>query len=465
MKILLIAPATGKWRHVGRRRVFNGKTFRFSLLSLLSVASETPEGNQIDIVDEQTDDIPWDAEVDLVGITCMTAAAPRAFEIGDRFRRRGVLVVMGGMHPTFCTEETLRHADAVVAGEAEGVWSTVVEDAQTGRCRGVYRSSQVADLSKLKPPPRTLLASWKYSTRNAVQATRGCPHACSFCSVSAFNGGRQRQRPVDDVVREVAGLPSRFFMFIDDNLTADREYAKTLFQALAPLRKLWISQSTLEVADDPGLVGLAAEAGCIGLFVGLETLNESNLDAVKKSFNRADQYRESVRLLHAHGIGVEAGVVFGFERDRTRVFSHTLSMLDDLEIDAIQVSAFTPLPGTPQYENMISRILDRDWAHYDFHHVVFEPKGMSAEDLQAGHDWVTHEFYRPWRIARRMARWVRRPRGWESLPYAAAINAAYFGRSRRWGIRGWNPVERSASPDTAVKNPVASTGPLSAASP
>ena len=389
----------------------------------------------------------------------MTAAAPRAYEIAGRFRRRGIPVVLGGMHPTFRSEEALRHADAVVAGEAEGVWEKVVEDARAGRMRGVYRADELPDLAKLKRPRRSLLASGKYATRNALQATRGCPHACAFCSVSAFNGGRQRCRPVEDVIREVAELPERFFVFNDDNITADREYAKRLFEGLKPLKKLWISQSTLEIADDPEFVKLAAEAGCIGLFVGLETFNESNLEGVEKTFHRAEKYREGVRVLHDCGIGVEAGVVFGFERDRAGTFQHTLAMLDDLEIDAIQVSVLTPLPGTPHYESMRERILDRNWAHYDFHHVVFEPTGMSAESLQAGHDWVTHEFYKPWRIARRMARWVRRPRGWKTLPYMAAINMAYYGRSRRWGIRGWNPAmegfERSESLRRAIEGEVA----------
>lgn len=445
MNVLLIAPASGQWRHIGRARLFNGRTFRFSLLSLLAVAAETPPGHSVRILDEQIDEIPWNAPVDLVGITCMTALAPRAYAIADRFRRRGVRVVLGGMHPTFRPEEALRHADAVVAGEAEGVWARVVADAAAGRLGGVYRAAAPADLSALRPMPRHLLDKRRYATVHAIQATRGCPHRCAFCSVSAFCGGEQRRRPAADVAAEAAGVPGGFFMFVDDNLTADRDYALELFWRLAPLGKRWMTQSTLAIAEDEELTAAAARAGCIGLFVGLETFSERALEAMHKGFNRVEQYRERIRTLHERGIGVEAGIVFGFDGDDAGVFGRTLRLLDELEIDLIQASIFTPLPGTPQFDAMAERITDRDWAHYDFHHVVFEPAGMPAEALQAGHDWVVREFYRPWRIARRLARRLRWPHGLATTPYAAAINLAYYGRTVRWRIRGWNPAEGAAA--------------------
>ena len=445
MKILLIAPASGLWRGVGRHRVFGGKTFRFSLLSLLTVAAETPAGHGVRIIDEQVDDVPFDGGWDLVGVTAMTAGAPRAYEIAAAFRHRGVPVVLGGMHPTLCSAEALQHADAVVAGEAEGVWGRVVEDAAAGRLGGIYRAEEAVDLGALRAVPRGLLDARNYATVFAVQATRGCPHRCSFCSVSAFSGGVQRRRPVEQVAREVAGIPSRFFIFVDDNLTADRDYAAALFRAIAPLGKRWVTQSTLAVADDAELVELAARAGCVGLFVGLETFRASHLRAVGKEFNEAERYRERIARLHGAGIGVEAGLVFGFDGDDAGVFERALEHLDEFGIDAIQTSILTPLPGTPFFEKMRERITDGDWGHYDFHHVVFEPKGMTAGELQQGHDWLVREFYRPGRIVNRLARVARRPRGWQVLPWAAAINSGYYGRVRRFGIRGENPAGKTSS--------------------
>lgn len=444
MKILLIAPASGPWRAAGRSRFINGRTFRFSMLSLLTVAAATPPDVQVHIVDEQIDDIPWDAEVDLVGITCMTALAPRAWEIAARFRARGVPVVLGGMHPTLNPDEALLHADAVVAGEAEGAWPEVVADARARRLRGLYRTP-APDLARLNRPPRHLLAPGRYASALAIQATRGCPHRCSFCSIAAFCGGRQRQRPVEDVAAEVAASPSRFVIFVDDNLTADRDYAAALFRAMEPLGKFWITQSSLAVAEDEPLARAMARAGCVGIFAGLETPNPASLEGAGKDCHRAERYREGIRRLHALGIGVEAGIVFGFEADGPEVFEKTLGWMDDLEIDVAQISILTPIPGTPLHNTMQGRIFDRDWSRYDFHHAVFEPRGMSAGALKAGHDWVTREFYRPWRIARRLGRCALRPRPALALAWTAAINGAYWARVQAWGIRGENPAKAAGA--------------------
>jgi len=415
------------------------------MLSLLSVAAECPEDAVIQIVDEQIEDIPWDADVDLVGITCMTALAPRAYEIAAHFRQRNIPVVLGGMHPTLCSREAIRHADAIVVGEAEGVWQEVLADVSHGRLHGIYRNQRPLSLVGLKEAPRHLLSDDRYATVNAVQATRGCPHGCDFCAVAAFSQRTQRHRPVEEVVAEVSQLSGRTFVFVDDNLTADREYAKKLFSALKPLRKRWVTQSTLAIADDPDMVRLMADAGCIGIFVGLETFSENNLESVNKTCHRVEQYREAVRLLHRHGIGVQAGIVFGFDGDDPTVFRRTLQVLDDLAIDMIQVSIFTPLPGTPRARLLAGRVFDRDWENYDFHHVVFEPAKMRPSDLQSGHDWVTRQFYRPWRIVRRLLRHLVRPRSMAALPYLAAVNAGYFGRVVRWRIRGSDPARQRRS--------------------
>jgi radical SAM superfamily enzyme YgiQ (UPF0313 family) len=330
-------------------------------------------------------------------------------------------------------------------GDVEGVWSRVIADARGGRVQGIYRNSSPPALTGLKPLPRHLLDGKRYATVHTVQATRGCPHGCDFCSVAAYSHRTQRRRPIAEVVREVVELPGRFFTFVDDNLIADRDYARQLFQALRPLKKRWITQATLSMAEDPDLVKGAADAGCIGVFVGLETFNAANLGAVNKTCNRVEKYRDAIRRFHQHGIGIEAGIVFGFPGDRPPVFEQTLRLLDDLGVDVILVSVFTPLPGTPRFATMQERVLDRNWAHYDFHHVVFEPWAMSAEALQAGHDWITREFYRPWRIVRRVWRHLFRPRAWGCLPYLVAVNLAFYGRTVRWHIRGWNPAAEGAA--------------------
>ena len=450
MKILLIAPTSGRWKEAARSKLFNGKTFRFSLLSLLSLAAETPEDVKVKIVDEQIEEIPWQEPFDLVGITCMTALAPRAYEIAAEFRKKNIPVVLGGMHPTLCPEDARQHADAIVVGDAEGVWEKVIIDTKKGKLKKIYHNNRPPNLSGLKSIPRYLLDRDSYSTINAVQATRGCPNSCDFCSVSAFHKQKQRQRPVDEVITEISQIPDKFFILVDDNLTADKEYASKLFRALIPLKKFWVSQSTISIAEDRNFVNLAAESGCIGLFIGIETFSESNLNAVSKICNRVEKYREAIGLLHSNGIAVEAGIVFGFDHDQPTVFQNTLNLLDELEVDVIQASIFTPLPGTSRYANMQERIIDQNWAHYDFHSVVFQPTHMSVEDLQVGHDWAYKEFYRPWRIVRRLWQHMRRPRGFAALPYLVAVNMAYYGRVFNWYMQGFNPAPKL---ETTVKIP------------
>lgn len=452
MNIMLIAPASGRWHHVGQKGLFDGKTFRFSLLSLLSVAAESPPDVNLRIIDEQIDKIPWDDPFDLVGITCMTATAPRAYEIAAYFRKRSVPVVLGGMHPTFCPDEALQHADAIVQGEAEGIWSDIITDIRNRCLKAVYRNNSPPALKGLKHPPRHLLSGKRYGTIHAVEATRGCPNRCDFCSVSAFHQATQRQRPIEEVVAEIETIQNRFFIFIDDNLTADREYARQLFKELIPLRKRWVTQSTLSIADDPKFVQLAAKAGCIGIFVGLETFSERNLEEVNKGFNRVRKYREAIDTLHAHGIGVEAGIVFGFDHDDPGVFERTLDLLNKLKIDAVQVSIFTPLPGTLRFKAMKNRIFNFDWSNYDFHHAVFRPHGMSEVDLKDGHDWITRRFYCLGGIMRRAFRHVLRPGGLSTLLFFLIVNFAYYGRIRAWKIRGRNPIcSIKATPKTRCK--------------
>ncbi|HOW64602.1 MAG TPA: radical SAM protein [Verrucomicrobiota bacterium] len=387
MKILLIAPASGQWRHLGRHWWFNGKTFRFSMLSLLSVAAASPAEAEVRILDEQIEEVPWGERFDLVGITCMTALAPRAYELAELFRQGGTPVVLGGMHPTLCPEEAAGHADAVVVGDAEGLWPEVIADVAAGKSRGIYRHGSSPELAGLARLPRHLLSGRSYATLHAVQATRGCDQGCAFCSVAAAHQCRQRRRPVGEVLEEVGGLAGRFFIFVDDHLLADREYARELLKGLRPLGKRWVTQTTLAITQERELLNLAAEAGCVGVFVGLETFSPANLAEVNKGCHRVEEYRQAVRALHDHGIGVEAGVVFDFDGDRPSVFRQTLDLLESLEIDAVQVSVFTPLPGTKLFSREQGRLLDWNWAHYDFHHVVHQPAGLSVEALQAGHDW------------------------------------------------------------------------------
>jgi radical SAM superfamily enzyme YgiQ (UPF0313 family) len=433
VRFLLVNPTSPLWRASAPGRTRGARPFRFSMLTSLYVAAAMPNGVRTRILDEDVEPVDFDCAADLVGISLMTCNAPRAYEIADEFRRRGRSVVLGGYHPTFLPQEAALHADAVCVGEAEGTVPRMMADFLGGRLQPRYTSEPV-DLRGLPIPDRRLLRSAAYITPDAVQATRGCPHACRFCSVSSFAHRRFRARPVDEVIDELRQL-GRWLIFMDDNLTVDPEYARELFARMAPLGKRWCSQCGVEIADDPQLVSLAARSGCIGLFVGFESLSQDTLAAWRKTPNRHRDYARAVARLHAAGIGVYSGFVFGMDGDRPDIFTRTLDFLEEARLDALQATILTPFPGTPLFAEMEGqgRITTRDWSLYDFGHVVFEPRGMSPEALRAGHAWIQSRFYS------RASTWRRIGRAFGYLSPAvvfhamAPLNLGYRARHRAYG--------------------------------
>jgi len=482
LRILLVLPAgervrvTAESPEVPRRAML-----RFSVLPLTVVAALSPREHQVRIVDENVEALDFEAECDVVGITFMTALAPRAYEIAAEFRRRGRIVVAGGYHATLCPEDVAPHFDALVVGDAEGAWERLLADIERGALQKVYRqlvrqgplscgqppqpgplpvgggggtecrplgASPVSDVLQTPVPRRELLqhTARHYATINAVQAGRGCRHDCRYCSVTVFHSRKYRRRPVADLIGELRSLP-RDFIFVDDNIIADREYARELFRAMAPLRKRWVSQCSVLVADDPELLRWSRAAGCCGLFIGIETASAENLAAMNKQFNRSGTYAERLRKIHGAGIGVVAGMIVGMDADDTRVFEQTLRFLQENHLDAVQLNILTPLPGTPLYADMerAGRVTDRDWSHYDYRHVVFRPARMTAAELQAGADWLYAQFYRFDRILWRFARALFTV-GWMPAVLSLKLGLTYRYDNRREGIVGWNPARTEPAP-------------------
>jgi radical SAM superfamily enzyme YgiQ (UPF0313 family) len=451
MKILLILPAGERVRvtranpHVPKRAML-----RFSLLPLTIVAALTPREHEVRIVDENVEPLDFDAECDVVGLTFMTALAPRAYEIAREFRSRGKVVVGGGYHVTLGPDDAVEHFDAIVAGDAEGAWEQILADVETGRlcCGGgsagtIYRRQDNSPTLQTPVPRRELIFSTAkhYVTVNAIQTGRGCPHACRYCSVTVFHNHKFRHRLLADVLEELSRVP-RDFIFVDDNIIADRAYARDLFTAMIPLRKRWVSQCSIDIADDVELLRLARKAGCCGLFIGIETTSAENLAAMGKQFNQSARYAQRLAAIRSMGIGVVAGIIVGMDGDDAGVFERTLRFLGQTRIDAVQVNILTPLPGTPLFADMerAGRMVDRDWSHYDYRHVVFRPARMTAEELQAGADWLYGQFYRLDRILWRFARGLLTV-GWKPALLALKLGLTYRYDNKREGIAGWNPAK------------------------
>ncbi len=456
MKILLILPAADRYR-VTRERpgVPRRAMLRFSVLPLTTVAALTPPGHEVVLCDENVEPLDFDAypDVDLVGVTFMTALAPRAFAIARAFRARGKRVVAGGFHPTLCPEDCAARFDAVVAGDAEGAWPRLVADAAAGHpLAAVYRGGAADGLADV-PAPREEVAAHlarHYATVHAVQTGRGCRHGCRYCSISAFHRRAHRSRPLPAVLEQVRRAP-RDFLFIDDNLIADPAYARLLFHAMIPLRKRWVAQASILIADEPELLRLARAAGCRGLFVGVESAADDALRSLDKGFNDASRIAARIAAIRRAGIGVIAGMIVGTDADDTGVFRRTLGFLRRAGVDAVQLNILTPLPGTPLFGDFerAGRVTDRGWGHYDFRHVVFRPARMTASELQAGADWIYAQFYRLDRILWRFAKGLFTT-GSEAAWLGLRLGLTYRYDNRREGIVGWDPAgsadRRGAAP-------------------
>ncbi|NOX97455.1 MAG: B12-binding domain-containing radical SAM protein [Nitrospirae bacterium] len=394
MKILLIMPSGAMHRH----KTGNFKRFlRYAPLTLTTLAALVPEDidAEIEIVDEGVEVLNDDFQADLVGINAITGTSKRAYAIADKARRRGMKVVLGGVHPTLMPQESAQHADAVVMGFAEETWPQLIYDFKNGRLQKYYKQPENASLKNLPFPRRDLLKKNAYITINSTYATRSCPNSCRFCVIPIVWGKRAYFRPIKEVIKEIDNMEGRTLVLIDPNLIADVEYAKELFTELAPLKKKWFGLSTMQVTSDEELFKLIVKSGCKGLFLGFESIAQATLKDVMKDFNLVKKYKQVVEKLHDNGIAIQGAFVFGFDQDDRMVFKRTVDFVNELKIDLPRFSVLTPFPGTPIYDSLKSqgRIVEKDWSLYDGQHVVFQPAKMTAEELQDGLYWAWKNSY------------------------------------------------------------------------
>ena len=419
MKLLLILPKNNRsyWGGVSK----SGKA-GFVRLNLPTIAALTPKDWDVEILDARVKPVDYDTRVDLVGITGFTAEMPSAYSIADNFRKKSVKVVMGGVHVSAVPDEALKHADAVVIGEAELVWEKLLADFQRGELKQKYKADHLCDMKNMAIPRRELLDRSMYSGFYTLQATRGCPFNCDYCAVTAFFGHEFRVRPVDEVIEEIKGFDKREFFFMDDNIVGRPKYAKELFRKLIPLKVTWGSQASITMAKDPELLELYAKSGGKYAFIGFESLSQKNLEKMHKGWNSAKDYKEAIRKIHGAGINIVGSFVFGLDEDDTSVFKTTFDFLMETNMAAAQFHILTPLPGTVTYGILEKegRIIDRDWAKYHTGEVVFQPKGMTAGQLQNGYYWIFRNTYSIKNILKRNFR-----RNLKGLTYRVAANLSY----------------------------------------
>jgi radical SAM superfamily enzyme YgiQ (UPF0313 family) len=349
----------------------------------------TPRDINVDFFDERLEPIPFDRPTDLVALTVETYTAQRSYQIAARFRRLGVPVVMGGYHPTFLPHEALEHADAIVKGDAEGVWGRVLLDVQSGSMRRIYASPSFLPLDGMMPD-RSIFAGKKYAPVGMVQYGRGCKFNCSFCSIRAFYGTSLRQRPVDEVAEDIRRSGRKHIFLVDDNLFVNAEKARELFEALMPLKITWSCQISIDIARDAGLVALMARSGCISALIGFESLNPESLREIKKGWNAKWQsYDDAIRVFRDAGIMLYGTFLFGCDSDTEDSFDASVNFAIRNKFLLANFNPLTPMPGAPLYDRLKEqgRLLhDRWWLDRGFKYgdATLRPENMTAEQLTRG---------------------------------------------------------------------------------
>ena len=414
--LVLITASSPAIRRVRRSRVLN-----FQQITMPYLAAFVPPDWKVVHIDEEVLPVDPTIAADLVGITFHTPSASHAYDLAAQFRKRGIAVALGGPHVTLMPDEAQLHADVIFVGEAKSHWPQFLRDFEIGKHKRRYCSTIPPGLNTA-PMARKELFHRRDLTGGRLFATRGCPYDCDFCTVAVMYQRKVRTRPVATVASEFASFPGKVIIFWDDNLASDREYAKALFRSIAPYRKWWSSQVSIQAGKDDEFLELAAKSGCKQLFIGLESISQKSMDEARKGFNRVEEYVRVIDHIHEHGIAVQAGIVFGFDHDTESIFGETLDFLETAGVQNATFNILTPYPGTPLYQRLETegRILTRDWSKYNGREdVVFQPQQMSPETLRDGFRYANQRFYSGESVYRRL---TRSPVGlWWTLPLESGL--------------------------------------------
>jgi len=397
VKILLIQPKMNK-----RSMDTDLKTRMSPPLGLFTLLGLTPPEHEVRIINENIERIPWKYPADLVGITVTLDVFPRACAIAERLQSRGIPVVAGGIHISCSPGTCLPHFDAICVGPAERVWTSMITDAAANKLKKVYQDAKDFRGEEIAPPQYSQINPRKYAYTNVVTTSRGCPCRCDFC----YNSCEFRfyvRRPIPDVLRDIRSLRTRHIYFVDDNFIGDPAYTRALLEQLEGLHLKWNAAVTTKILNHLDLLDYMVKTGCQSLFIGFESGNNSALAGVHKD-NRSEQYDQLAEELHRRGIMVNASLVFGLDGDGPETFENTLRWLVKNKIETMTAHILTPYPGTKLYERMEQegRILDRDLAHYNTAHVVFQPQTISREELQKGYLRIYRRVYSFRNIFRRV---------------------------------------------------------------
>lgn len=388
MKILLISPTVDAEKRTN-------KELMIPQLALYILEGLTPPGIEVKVIEEEIDHIDLEQECNLVGISCLTANAPRAYELCQEFKKRGKTVVLGGVHPTILPDEALQYADCVVVGEAEGVWETLINDFQNDNLKRKYHDP-TPDLGKYIPKDFSKIIKKRLYNLIPLMTTKGCPYNCDFCCVTNLFGKKIRHIPIENIIRDIQESGAKNFLFLDDNIIGHPKYSKELFKAIKPLKINWVGQASISLlVGDDELLQLAAESGCKMLFLGIESVSAEQLKLIRKAIKDIEHLESAFKKIKKMGILIHASMVFGFDNDTTEIFDDTVQFLIKNKVNTVSFNVLTPYPGTKTYQDMKKegRLITTDWRYYDHNTVVFKPKNMTPYELQIGKVEARKKFY------------------------------------------------------------------------
>jgi len=368
-------------------------------LTGIHLAAITPKPHEIRVIHQQVQQVDLETDADLVCLSFFSGFAPEAYRLTNEFHKRKKIVVGGGPHVTYNSKEALEYFDSIIMGEAESVWEKMINDVQNLTLHKIYRE-QPLSLAGIPVPRYDLLCS-RFVIPHVVQATRGCSHHCSFCSVPSLNPGF-RMRPTEEVIRDIKydcfrhWWQRKIVWFWDDNLTVDRKYIKELLTRMISLRRWWLTQASIDIADDSELLKLMKKSGCIGVFFGLESFDKQSLKEAAKGQNKVADYKRKIKNLHRHGITVMAGFISGFDNDTPESITAMAQRLYKIGVDVPFLSILTPFKGTAIYDKFEreGRLKeDRGWKYYNGYNVTFEPEKMTPGELLEAHRKLWREAF------------------------------------------------------------------------
>lgn len=381
------------------------KHLRYAPITMPTLAALVPPDvrAEVRVIDEMVEELDLNLEADLVGLTSISSASTRAYEIAANFKAKGATVVLGGVHATLMTDEALEHVDTVVRGYAEHTWPQLLRDFRDGKLKRVYDPPEADAAALMVSPDRSYIKRSGYIASNTVEMSRGCNKRCDFC-VSHRLHPAYVTKDIGEVIEEIRQMPGKLLTFLDPNLIGNIAHAREFFKELKKLRRYWAGCVSIDVMNHPDLLDLMVDSGAKGFLIGFESLNQATLDSVNKSFSHPDDYEKAIKEIHRRGIMVQGSFVFGFDTDGPDVFEKTVDFVIRARVDLPQYTAYTPFPGTAVYDRMEAedRILTRDWSKYNGHDVVFQPKQMTVAQLDEGLRYAWDRTYSLSSIFRRL---------------------------------------------------------------